>query len=424
MAVTQAEAAAGGTLALAVAAALLWANSAAHSSYIDTWAHPVEWFPLPSNVPHNVRSVINDGLMTVFFLGVGLEIGRERAVGSLRNARNAVLPIVAAIGGMAGAAVIFLVVAAMAGGDQVVRSGWGIPMATDVAFPLVILAALGERVPRELRVFVLALAVADDVASVIVLAVVSSREVAPIFLCAGGMLLVSLSVLGWLARRSASAGSEHSLGWISGVAMSRWPYVLGLIGLWLLLSQGGVEPALAGVFVGLTVPNRPWSGPDRPPSPESSHRSSAPSGRLERLVLPLSAWAVLPLFALANTGIQISAHLWSHPPSQTVLIAVVLARVVGKLAGIAGACALLLVLKVTRLPSSMRTSQLVGVALLCGIGFTVPILFADSAFSGYPSLVRAASAGLLIGSFAAFILGTLWLVVAGRRLRQHAVSKG
>lgn len=407
VAITQAEAAAGATLALGMVGALVWANSGWGASYSAIWNHAVTWFPLPAGAPHTARSVVNQGLMTVFFLGVGLEIGRERTMGSLREPLNAVLPVAAALAGMAGAALTYLVVVLALGADSLVRSGWGIPMATDVAFALGALALLGRRIPRELRVFVLALAVADDVASVIVLAVVSSTQVHLL------PLLGALVVLVVLWRLRSQLGRQSGGRWLqqaARAASSWWPYALGVVAEWYLLYLAGVEPPLAGVFVGVLVPCQL-----PPPAPGGPSTMPPPSVRLDQAVLPLSTLVVLPLFALANTGIHIEASLWTQRSSATVLVAVSTARVVGKLVGIAGASALLVRLGVTRLPPQIRGNDLVGIGLLCGIGFTVPLLFADATFAGSPDLIAAASVGLLVGSLVSFLMGSAWLLVAHKR---------
>ncbi len=379
------EVVAGIVLAAAVVVALVWANGPFQASYDRLWLRPLSWAALPTAQFHDVADLVNDGLMTVFFLVVGLEIGRERAVGSLRELRNAVLPVVAALGGMAGAAGIYLAVCGLLGTGSLVRSGWGIPMATDIAFTLGGLALLGRRVPVALRVFVLALAVADDVASVVVLAFVSSAHIAVLPLLGAVAVLAAVVPL----RRRV----PHAV----------WPYLVALVLMWFLLGRAGVEPTLAGAFVGILVPCLGTPG----------HPSA--SWRLERVAHPLSVFVVLPLFVLANSGVVLTRQLFEDRASRQVLIAVVTARLLGKILGILLAVFVLVWLGLARLPDGVRWSQMAGAAACCGMGFTVPLLFAESAFAGQPLLVGAAQIALLVGSALALAVGGAVLVAAGRR---------
>lgn len=378
------EAAGGIGLTLAVVAALVWANLDA-GSYSTTWDHPVRWFSAQGF--GTVRGWLDNGLMTVFFLGVGLEVGRERTYGSLRGARNALLPVLAAAGGMAGGALVYLVSVAAAGSWSVSR-GWGVPMATDVAFALGAMALLGRRVPPALRVFVLALAVADDIGSVIVLAVVSSAHVQP-WPLVGAVAVLAAVVVG---RR-----------W---VPVAWWPYLLAVVAVWYLFARAGVEPTLAGAFVGMAVPCR------------AVGRSA--SARLEGPVAPLSILGVLPVFALANAGV-VFAGLSMGGQAGDVLAGVLAARIVGKAGGIALATALVVRFSIVELPAGVRWRQLLGAAVLCGMGFTVPLLFAQAAFAGQLSLLDASRLGLLGSTVIAFAAGGVVLAressgrgVAGR----------
>lgn len=383
------EAMGGVVLTVTVVAALLWANLPAHSTYGRFWDAPLHWAPLPADLFGTVRDWVDNGLMTVFFLAVGLEVGRERTSGSLRETRNALLPVVAALGGMAGAALAYLVAAVATGGGPATLRGWGVPMATDVAFTLGAMALLGRRVPSALRVFVLALAVADDVASVVVLAFVSSSHVHPWALAGALAGLVGVAVL----RRR--------------VTVAWWPYLVAAVVVWLLLAWAGIEPTLAGVFVGMLVPCAA-AGPTPVPG------RAGPSGRLEAVMNPLSILVVLPLFALANTGVVLSQHLFADRSTRSVVVALVVARLVGKMGGITLAVLGLVRLGVTRLPAGVRWPQLAGAAAMCGMGFTVPLLFATAAFSGHPLLVGAAQVGLLAGTAVSFVVGAVVLAVAGR----------
>ena len=296
------EQAGGVVLVLALTAALIWANTDAHS-YLTLWAQSTGALHGALGTPtlRTVGDLVDNGLMTIFFLAVGIEIGREVAEGSLRDRRNALLPMVAALGGMAGAALIYLAVTAVVQPPTSIAGGWGVPMATDVAFTLGAVALLGTRVPRALRVFVLALAVADDVASVIVLAIVASTR--PRW--AGWLGAVAVLAALVLLRRRV----QHA--W--------WPYALAAVAAWYLFARAGVEAPLSGAFVGLLIPVA---------------RGATAGHRLEGPVHALSSYAVLPLFVLANAGVTITAAVWRSNDAVSVLVAVISARTVGKMLGI------------------------------------------------------------------------------------------
>lgn len=425
------EAIGGVVLTVAVVAALIWTNLPDHSSYGRFWDTPLHWSFVPADLFGTWREWVNNGLMTVFFLAVGLEVGRERANGSLRDNRNALLPVVAALGGMAGAALVYLAMAGALGAGSAAMRGWGIPMATDVAFTLGAMALLGRRVPAALRVFVLALAVADDVGSVVVLAFISSSHLHPWALAGALACLTGVVVL----RRRVTA-------W--------WPYVVAAVAVWLLLAWASIDPTLAGAFVGMLVPcalphrrGRSGATTDVRLAPAEREVASVqsgavggptkagplspdrggPSGLLEKVTNPLSILFVLPVFVLANAGATISRHMFADPSTRSVVIAIVVARLLGKTGGITLAALLLARLGMARLPEGVGWSKLAGAAAMCGIGFTVPLLFAGVAFAGRPTLLSAARVGLLAGTALAFALGSGMLVMAARRTgRRHASS--
>ena len=368
-------------LVLAVGIALLWANSPWGSSYTTVWDHAVRLGGSAFAELTTVQSWVNGGLMAVFFFVVGLEIGREHRTGELGHARTAVVPVVGAAGGMAGAGLVYV----LFNHGEVGSSGWGIPMATDIAFALGALALLGRRVPPGLRLLLLTLAVADDVGSVLVLAIFYSARTHPPALL--GALVVTVAMV--VARR-----------W---PALPAWPILVGGLALWVLLAAGGVEPALAGVVTGVLVPSR------------RAGRPGDPAERLERRTAPFSAFIVLPLFALANAGIVFHVGMLTPPGATPVFVGIAAARVVGKLVGITVACSVVVRLGLGRLPEGVRWSHVAGGAAVAGIGFTVPLLIAEQAFGTNPPLVAASELGLLVGSVAAFGVGALLLVVAARR---------
>jgi Na+:H+ antiporter, NhaA family len=376
------EIAGGFVLVLALLGALAWANVDPHS-YVAVWAHRVTTGSeaLPQSL-YTVANEIDNGLMTIFFLAVGLEIGREVAEGALRDRRNALLPVLAAAGGMAGAALTYLAAIAVLHPHIDTARGWGIPMATDVAFTLGAIALLGRRVPRPLRVFVLALAVADDVGAVVILAVVASTKIHLVWL-AGAVVTLGLVFL--LRRR---------------VHQSWWPYVAAAVISWYLFARAGIEPTLAGAFIGIMVPVA----------------GGAKAGRsLETPVHAMSSYLVLPLFVVANAGVVVTGAVWHSSGATSVVSAIVTARILGKLLGITLAAALAVRLGVCGLPERATWRHMIGVSLLCGMGITVPLLFAHAVFGGSPTLFSGAQVGLLLGTLGAGILGSAVLLSARPR---------
>ena len=378
-------------LVMAVGAALLWANSPwGSSSYETVWHHPVTIGGPAFSDFTTVQSWVNGGLMALFFLVIGLEIGRERRTGELGNRQKAVVPVVGALGGMAGAGLVY----ALWNHGGPGSSGWGIPMATDIAFALGALALLGRRVPGGLRLLLLTLAVADDIGSVLVLAIFYSSRTHPAALLGAGAVTAGLIVLRRWERLPA------------------WPILLGGVAVWVLLAAGGVEPALAGVVVGMLVPSR-VTGTD-----------GNPADRIERRMAPISAFVVLPLFALANAGIVFHAGMLAPPGARAVFAGITVARVLGKLLGITVACYLVVRLGLGRLPDGVLWSHVAGGAAVAGIGFTVPLLIAEQAFAHNPPLVAASELGLLMGSVLAFAAGAVLLVLVHRRMQPSDGSRG
>lgn len=374
------EVAGGALLAMAGVAALVWANVPGRGSYPAVWERGLSLVPGAAAQVGTPRGLVNGGLMAVFFLVVGLELGRERRDGALADRRAAALPVVGAVGGMVGAALVYL---AWNTGQPGVR-GWGIPLATDIAVALAALAVLGRRVPAGVRAWLLALAVADDLGSVAVLAVTGASALHPLALVGAGTVLAVLVVVRvrWQGDRA-------------------WPALVGSLPLWFLLAAGGVEPALAGVAAGALVP-------------------AAAAGRVERVAVPLSTFVVLPVFGLANAGLTLSARVLAPAGAGGVFAGVATARVAGKVLGISGASLLAVRLGGARLPTGVRWRHLVGGSAVAGIGFTVPVLVATSVYRDQPSLVGAAELGLVAGSAVAFVLGASLFAVFHRR----AVASG
>jgi NhaA family Na+:H+ antiporter len=402
------EAAGGIVLLVATAVALVWANSPWKAGYEALFHTEIVVRVGSRSLSEDLSHWIDDGLMALFFLVVGLEIKREWVTGELRDRRAAALPALAALGGMVVPALLY--VAVTAGGDGV--EGWGIPMATDIAFALGVVALLGRRVPAALKVFLLTLAIVDDIGAIVVIAVVYSDSVSLAWLGAAAVTVGAVA----LARRLRVV---HPVVYVA----------LGL-GLWLCLYRSGVHATLAGVILGLLAPAVPFQ--DRLETEaivdtlEDRHelgaedvrrvsfliRTSVPlTDRLIDLLHPWTSYVVIPLFALANAGIDLGAE--RPADGRPVLVGVVVGLVVGKLVGIAGASWLAVRLGVGRLPQGATWGHMVGVAGVAGIGFTVSLFVTDLAF-GEDALAVDAKLGVLAASVLAALLGSALLVLAGR----------
>jgi NhaA family Na+:H+ antiporter len=411
------EAAGGVALTAAAALALAWANSPWRAAYDALWETTLAVRLGRFAIEADLRHWVDDGLMTLFFLVVGLEIKRELVAGELASWRRAALPVLAAAGGMAVPAAIYAAV--NAGGPG--APGWGVPMATDIAFALGVLALLGPRVPSSLKVFLLTLAVVDDLGSIAVVALFYSRgvELGTLALAAGLLVVVAALV-------------RAGVWWL--------PLHVGLgLAVWLTMWHSGVSPALAGVAMGLLTPARPTAPPevardvggalagqlaDDPHPPRLREmlreaRGTVPlAERLAHDLHPVSAFLVVPLFALANAGISLERGALAGAGAGAVLGGVVAGRVVGKLAGIAAATWLAVRLRLADRPEGASWAQLAGVATVAGIGFTVPLFVADLAFPDgrfqAPVKVGLLAASVIAGAAGALVL---WLADRGRHAR-------
>jgi Na+:H+ antiporter, NhaA family len=363
-------------LLAATIVALAWAN-AAPGSYEHAWTTVVNLGPADEDLRH----VVNDALMAIFFLVVGLEVKRELAVGELSSRGAALLPLFAAVGGMIAPAVLFLAVTAGSGDGR----GWGIPMATDVAFALAALAALGSRVPSSLTAFLLGVAVIDDIGAILVIAVYYSDGIA----------------LGWLAGALVALGAVVAVRRL-GMRHPAPFVVLGLV-VWLCTFESGVHATIAGVAMGLVTPVRPRT----PGTPSALQRT-------EDLLHPWSGYLVLPLFALANAGIVLDHDSLDAATQTPVAIAVAVGLVVGKAVGLGGGVALAVRLGVSGLPAGTRPAHIAGIGALAGIGFTVSLFITSLAYDD-PALVAAAKIGVLGGSLVSAALGAALLVAVSRR---------
>ena len=354
------EAASGIVLLATAAIALVWANS--------PWADAYAGFRKVSHV------AIDDGAMTLFFFVVGLEIRREVRAGALRSPRAAVLPLIAALGGMIVPAAIYLALA----GDSA-SQGWGIPIATDIAFALGVLQVLGRRVPERLRVLLLALAIFDDIGAVVVVAVFYSSHVA-----LTGLTLAAVGALLILAFRPAG---------VLGLAVC----AVSALVIWLGLYLAGIHPVLAGVIVAFVAP----------PGLVIS---------LERVLEPWVAFVVMPLFAFANAGVELHGLT---TPSAAVGVAVAAGLVIGKPLGVLAASAAAVRLGIARLPAGIAWRHLALLGVVAGIGFTMSLFVAELAFAGRDELLAAAKVGILAGSA---VSAALALLLARSRRQRSAFT--
>jgi Na+:H+ antiporter, NhaA family len=370
------EAASGIALLLGAAAALIWANTDT-TGYASWWGRTLTIGSGDLAITETLVHWVNDALMTIFFFVVGLEIKRELVTGELRETSRAALPAIAAIGGMVVPAVVYVLL--NLGGTGL--DGWAIPMATDIAFAVGVLAILGARVPSSLKVFLLTLAIVDDIGAIIVIALFYSSGVEPLWLL-GGIAVVVLVLL------MSRLGVDRPLAYVIPGAL-----------LWLCLYEAGIEPTLAGVVLGLLTPALPRRG--RPVLE-----------RLESALHPVSSFVIVPLFALANAGVVLSRDAIDHALASRVTIGIVAGLVVGKFVGISGASVLALRLRIGRLPDDLGLAHIFGVAILGGIGFTVSLFITDLAFRG--QVIDDAKIGVLAASSLAALIGTVVLRVVLR----------
>jgi Na+:H+ antiporter, NhaA family len=402
--------------------ALLIANSSFFPTYemiLHTYSgvHIGDW-----SLKMTVGHWIDDGLMALFFFVVGMELKREFLVGELAELRNAMLPIGAAVGGMVVPALIYFAINPQGEAAE----GWGIPMATDIAFAVGALALLASRVPKALITFLVALAIVDDLGAVLVIAFFYTDTIAttPLMIAAGVFgLLIMLNLAG--IRRTT-------------------PYFILAVCLWYMLYQSGVHATIAGVLGAFTVPTIPKYNPnlfskqvknlmerfDAIASPKKSvltdyelravvetldegvQNVESPLQRLEHKWHMPVAYLVIPIFALANAGIPLDMGNFDQMMAEPVFLGVSLGLILGKFVGITGVCWLMLKMDMATLPKDTSFNQIAGVSLLAAIGFTMSIFVAQLAFNGQDELLLMAKTGILLASLIAGVMGYVWLYLA------------
>lgn len=417
----QDESFSGVVLLAATALALIWANSALADTYQKLWSETYFTIGFGNfELSKPLYYWINDGLMAIFFFVIGLEIKRELLVGDLSSLQKAGLPLVAAIGGMLVPALIFM---AFNFDNETFRNGWAIPMATDIAFALGILAMLGKRVPIGLKIFLTALAIVDDLGAVLSIAIFYTDSIEWIYLGVALAALIGLFALNVMGVRKV------------------WIFLLiGVLAVWLPLLLSGVHATIAGVLVAFTIPAKRKlrarlfgvklkeimvdfdAQKDSADKRIMSHhqlesmddlkqiceKAESPLQRIEHGLKPFALFVIMPIFALANTGMPFSfsgsGDIVTHP----VFIGIFFGLVVGKSLGIFGFSWLAIKLKWLKQPAGVSTTQIFGVSILAGIGFTMSLFITDLAFHG-DALQIIAKKGIFMASLLAGIIGYIWL---------------
>jgi Na+:H+ antiporter, NhaA family len=391
------QAASGVLLLLATALALLLANSPLSSSYDALWHTPIGIRGGGFSFERSLGWVVNDGLMVVFFFVVGMEIRREIHCGELSEWRRAALPAAAALGGMLAPAAFYLLIA----GAPATRSGWGVPMATDIAFAVGILALLGKRVPAALRVLLLALAVIDDLGAIVVIAIFYSSGIAPI-----GLLLAALGLAGIVLMQRLGVRTKIF-------------YVLPALVAWAGVYAAGIHPTIAGVIVGMMTPVRAPEVAESLRHVDVARREAmSPVESLIETLHPWVAFGIMPIFALANAGVTVETSA-IDAASWHVVVGAFLGLLLGKPIGVLLATWVALRFRVATLPAGITLRHLVVLGVIAGVGFTMALFIAQLAFTD-PRLLAAAKLGVLSASGCAAVIG----LALGRALLVTKPVKG
>lgn len=365
-------------LLLCTAVSLTIANSGRDEAYVHFWHTNIDLSFAGLALNYSIEQWINDGLMTVFFLLAGVEIKRERYAGELSSLSAAVLPVVAAVGGMIVPAAVYLLFTA----GTAVQNGFGIPMATDIAFSLGVLALAGKQVPHSLKIFLTALAIIDDIGAILLIALFYNKGVDWIY------LLLSAGILGVLFLLNKRR--------IRSLAL----YLLPGIALWYCTMKSGVHPAIAGVALAFAVPC-------------SGGGETSPSGKLQKALHVPVAYFIVPLFALANICIVLNDG-WVSQITQPYGLGIMAGLILGKPLGILLFCRLLITFSTVSLPENTGWKTMFGTAVLAGIGFTVSMFISNLAFGGSPA-TGYAKVSVLLASLLAALLGLAILINTKKR---------
>ena len=353
--------------------AIVMTNSPIGQDYLSLWQTDVAGLKL--------EHWVNDGLMAIFFLLIGLELEREIYIGELSHIKNALLPICAAVGGMLLPALIHY----LFNQATPTQNGIGIPMATDIAFALGVLAILGNRIPASLKVFVVAFAVIDDLGAIVIIAAFYTAKLSVAYLVSALAVWALLIVLNRVFR-----------------VMALLPYLIGGVLMWFLMLKSGIHATVAGIMLAFAIP---FSAKD--------DDKKSPSYKLEHFLHTPVAFIILPIFALANTGITLGAD-WLSGLSSANSLGVILGLVLGKPLGVTLFCFLAVALGICRLPADLKWLHIVGAGILGGIGFTMSIFITNLAFVGSLDIINAAKMSILLASLLAGFVGYLWFMLFGK----------
>ena len=369
--------AAGGLLLIGAAAlALIVANGGWGDAYRHLLHLPAG--TLPIHGPTDLHFWVNDGLMAIFFLLVGLEIKREWLEGNLRDPASRRLPLIAAAVGMALPAIVYI---AVAGSGDLIR-GWAIPAATDIAFAIGVLALLGRRAPASLKLFLTSVSIADDLGAVAIIAIAYTARLAWAALAAAVLIAAAMYAMGRAGVRRL------------------WPFAIGAVLLWYAMLVSGVHATVAGVIAAATVPI-------------ATDEESSPLHRLEHQLAPWVAFGIVPLFGFVNAGVSL-AELGLGSLFAPLPLAIAAGLFLGKQIGIFGAVRAAVAFRIAPRPAEATWLQVYGVALLCGIGFTMSLFIGALAFPDRPDLAETAKIGILAGSLLSAVTGFLVLRLAPR----------
>jgi NhaA family Na+:H+ antiporter len=381
----------GGALLLTAAVvALVWANSPWRASYHELTDVVVG--PAALHLDLTLSTWAADGLLAVFFFIAGLELKHELVLGTLSRLTKAIVPVVAALAGMAMPALLY-VLTVLALGDRDAVGGWGIPMATDIAFALAVLAVMGSKLPVALRAFLLTLAVVDDLGAILVIAVFYGHGFSPVPFALG----VAGMVLWWFLQQ------RRVRGW--------YVYLPLALAVWTLIHASGVHATVAGVTLGLLTRVRPDPG-----------EVEAPADSYEHVIRPISAGICVPLFAFFSAGVTFIG-LGGSAIGEPVAVAICVGLVLGKPLGVYGGARLVARFTRASLSSSLRWNDVLAVGVLAGIGFTVSLLIGELAFEGDPVRTTSAKIGILLASTIAAVLASVALLARGRAYDALAASE-
>ena len=372
--------AAGGVLLLIMALiAIIFANSGFHNLYHHFLEMPVLITVGGIKLGNNFETFVNDGLMVIFFLLVSLEIKREVIEGNLSTRDQQIIPVIGALGGVIIPALIYILINLNQESTEVIK-GWAIPSATDIAFAIGVISLFGKRVPASLKIFLLALAIIDDLAAILIIALFYNAD-----LSITSLLLAVIIMIGLVIMNK------------SGIINKSLYFIAGFL-LWLAVLKSGIHATIAGVLLGFTIPLR-----------AQDHNGLSPLKTVEHSLEPWVAFAILPIFAFCNAGVDLSGINIASIFNNSVSLGIILGLFFGKQIGVFGSLFLLIKLGFAKMPKNTNWTQIYGISILTGIGFTMSIFIANLAFTEQAEILNNARIGILLASLLAALIGYLIL---------------